>query len=107
MNISAFEWILLALALVNLIAVLSLRRRGKSAERDREPTGYAVAPQAAVPGADPRLVAVITAAVAAVLDQAPATSGSQGGFMVKNIRRVQNAPAWNRAGREEQIFSRM
>ena len=29
------------------------------------------------------------------------------GFVVRSIRRVSNAPAWNRAGREEQIYSRL
>ena len=29
------------------------------------------------------------------------------GFVVRSIRRINNAPAWNRAGREEQVYSRM
>ena len=27
-------------------------------------------------------------------------------FVVKHVKRIHNAPAWNRAGREEQIYSR-
>ena len=45
------------------------------------------------------VIAAITAAIAAVWDK-------QGGFTVRHVRRVQNAPAWNRAGREDQIYSR-
>ena len=56
--------------------------------------------QAAQPEAtvndDAQLEAVITAAVAAMK-----------GFVVRSIRRVSNASAWNRAGREEQIYSRL
>ena len=48
-----------------------------------------------------RLIAVLTAAVAAVWEE------NQGGFVVRKVRRVQNSPAWQKAGREEQIYSRM
>ena len=30
----------------------------------------------------------------------------EGKFVVRHIKRINNAPAWNRAGREEQIYSR-
>ena len=64
------------------------------------------------------LVAVITAAVAAMMAQeaAQAAASVEGeepaveevkGFVVRSIRRVSNASAWNRAGREEQIYSRL
>ena len=54
---------------------------------------------------DGELVAVIAAAVAAAMEAAGAEETS--GFVVRSIRRINNAPAWNRAGREEQIYSRM
>jgi len=60
------------------------------------------------------LVAVITAAVAAMLEAEAAAGGAEAaveeapkGFVVRSIRRISNAPAWNRAGREEQVYSRM
>ncbi len=57
------------------------------------------------------IVAVITAAVATVLEQEAETKGekkaAQPQFVVRSIRRISNAPAWNRAGREEQVYSRM
>ena len=54
---------------------------------------------------DDELIAVIAAAVAAAMEQ----SGEENttGFVVRSIRRINNAPAWNRAGREEQVYSRM
>jgi len=51
------------------------------------------------------LIAVIAAAVACAMEAAG--EGSASGFVVRSIRRVNNAPAWNRAGREEQVYSRM
>ena len=71
----------------------------------------ASAPAAAPAAQDnTELIAVITAAVAAVLDAEGAAQGQAPGsskFVVRTIRRVHNSPAWNRAGREEQIYSRM
>lgn len=50
--------------------------------------------------AQEQLIAVLTAAVSAVWD-------GDGTFVVRRVRRIQTSPAWQRAGREEQIFSRM
>ena len=60
------------------------------------PTEEAEAPAAQDDGA---LIAVITAAIAAMLDEG-------GAFVVRKVRRVSNTPAWSKAGREEQIYSR-
>lgn len=54
---------------------------------------------------DGELIAVIAAAVAAAMEAAGEENAT--GFVVRSIRRVNNAPAWNRAGREEQVYSRM
>ena len=51
------------------------------------------------------LIAVIAAAVAAAMEAEGAEEPT--GFVVRSIRRINNAPAWNRAGREEQVYSRM
>ena len=73
----------------------------------------APAPAAAAP-ADPaaqandgELMAVITAAVAAMLSEEKGAPVDESGFVVRAVRRVSNAPAWNRAGREEQVYSRL
>lgn len=52
------------------------------------------------------LIAVITAAVAAMLAGEGGDVADESGFVVRRVRRV-SAPAWNRAGREEQIYSRL
>ena len=53
------------------------------------------------------IVAVITAAIATVLEKEAEAKGekksAQPQFVVRSIRRISNAPAWNRAGREEQV----
>ncbi len=67
------------------------------------PVAVAVAAPAAAPAAStgiaPEVMAAITAAIAAVWQ------GEQG-FVVRHVKRVNNAPAWNRAGREDQTYSR-
>ncbi len=45
------------------------------------------------------LIAVITAAVAAMMEEGSA-------FTVRRVRRVSNTPAWSKSGREEQVYSR-
>ena len=58
---------------------------------------------------DDAVIAAISAAISTILEeevkQNPAKAGTT--FVVRSIRRVSNAPAWNRAGREEQVYSRM
>lgn len=76
---------------------------GKKAKKQAE--APAPAPVAApvveeVPVADDsELIAVISAAVAMMMEDGSA-------FTVRRVRRVQNAPAWQKAGREEQVYSR-
>ena len=73
----------------------------------------ASAPAAAAPAVpaaqanDGELMAVITAAVAAMLSKEKGAPVDESGFVVRAVRRVSNAPAWNRAGREEQVYSRL
>ena len=58
---------------------------------------------------DDAVVAAISAAIMTVIEdevkQNPEKAKST--FVVRSIRRVSNAPTWNRAGREEQVYSRM
>lgn len=44
----------------------------------------------------------VVAAIAAALNMVM----GEGKYVVKHIKRINNAPAWNRAGREEQVYSR-
>ena len=84
-------------------ATANLGKVGKKAKKQAE--APAPAPVAApvveeVPVADDsELIAVISAAVAMMMEDGSA-------FTVRRVRRVQNAPAWQKAGREEQVYSR-
>ena len=51
-------------------------------------------------GIAPETVAAITAAIAAIWQ-------GDTGFVVRRVRWVHNAAAWNLAGREDQVYSRM
>lgn len=48
----------------------------------------------------PEVIAAITAAISAVWQE-------NTGFTVRRVRRIHTAPAWNRAGRDDQIYSRL
>ena len=100
--------------LIILIALIKLMEKAMSAATGKQKAA-APAPAAAPAAAeeeeqaeetdDDELIAVIAAAVAAAMEQAGEENTT--GFVVRSIRRINNAPAWNRAGREEQVYSRM
>ena len=98
--------------LIGLIKVLEKFMGGVSKKQTAAPApAPAPAPVAPVVEAEPEvddgeLIAVIAAAVAAAMEAAGESEEAKG-FVVRSIRRINNAPAWNRAGREEQIYSRM
>lgn len=80
------------------------KKAAKAVQSAAEPAPAPVAapvaaPAAAVSGIPGEVLAAITAAISAVWD-------GQGGFTVRHVRRIANAPVWNRAGREEQTYSR-
>ena len=97
--------------LIGLIKVMELVIGGvtkKKAAPTPAPAAPAPAPvieETAEEEDEGELIAVIAAAVAAAMEAAGAEEPT--GFVVRSIRRVNNAPAWNRAGREEQVYSRM
>lgn len=87
-------------------ATANLGKGGKGGKKGKKQANApAPAPVAApvveeVPVADDsELIAVISAAVAMMMEDGSA-------FTVRRVRRVQNAPAWQKAGREEQVYSR-
>ena len=98
--------------LIGLIKVLEKVVGGVSKKQTAAPApAPAPAPVAPEVEAEPEvddgeLIAVIAAAVAAAMEAAGESEEAKG-FVVRSIRRINNAPAWNRAGREEQIYSRM
>ena len=94
------------LILIGFIMVLSLVSRPKKPEaapvKQAGPEVAAAPPVEAAPAADgipAEVIAAITAAIAAVWE-------SPNGFVVRHVKRISNAPAWKRAGRDEQTYSR-
>lgn len=81
-------------------ATANLGRGGKKQAEAPAPAPVAAPVVEEVPVADDsELIAVISAAVAMMMEDGSA-------FTVRRVRRVQNAPAWQKAGREEQVYSR-
>lgn len=98
----------LCILIVSIKAITSLSAAGGKKQKADAPAKSVAAPTPApaavsAPAQNNAIpadvIAAITAAIAAVWD-------GKGGFTVRRVRRVSNASAWNRAGREDQIYSR-
>lgn len=96
--------------LIGLIKVVTMMTNSEKPKKETPPAPASVpapapvavapaAPAPAAPAQDDALIAVISAAIAAVM-------GEDKGFVVRHVRRISNAPAWQKAGREEQVYSR-
>lgn len=89
--------------IILIVCVKGISLLSRTGEKKQKPVSIdapaLAAPAPTAEGISPDVIAAITAAVAAVWQ------GEQG-FVVRHIKRVSNAPAWNRAGREEQTYSR-
>ena len=102
-----FVGLIILIGFIKVLTAVADRKSGKpAASKKAEKPAGAAAPVAPPPpvaapaqGVPAEVLAAITAAIAAVW-QAPT------GFVVRHVKRVNNAPAWNRAGREEQTYSR-
>lgn len=75
------------------------KQAAKPAEPAPAPAPVAAVAEPVAAANDDALIAVITAAVACMMDDGAA-------FTVRRVRRISNTPAWQKAGREEQIYSR-
>ena len=74
----------------------------KSVASEEVPDDVMAAISAALAAYDETPAPEVVAAIAAALNIVM----GEGKFVVKHIKRINNAPAWNRAGREEQMYSR-
>lgn len=100
-----FAGLVLLIGCIKLITYFSQPRGKKNASVSAEPEALAEEePETVMDGTEqgvtPETVAAITAAIAAIWQ-------GDTGFVVRRVRRVHNAAAWNLAGREDQVYSRM
>ena len=97
-----FFGLIVLIGLIKIMTMLSQSKKPKEKEAVAPAPVAAPAPveaEAAAPTQDDVVIAVISAAVAAAI-------GEETGFVVRRVRRISNAPAWQRAGRDEQVYSR-
>ena len=97
-----FFGLIVLIGLIKIMTMLSQSKKPKEKEAVAPAPVAAPAPvetEAAAPTQDDVLIAVISAAVAAAM-------GEENGFVVRRVLRISNAPAWQRAGRDEQVYSR-
>ena len=99
-----FVGLVILIALIKVLAMVTENMGKKKAVKAAPAPAPAPAPVAPAPvveetvADDDALIAVITAAVACMMEQGT-------GFTVRRVRRINSAPAWQKAGREEQIYS--
>lgn len=99
--LTVFFGLVLLIGLIKLMenATANLGKGGKKAKKQAEAPVAAPVVEEVPVADDSELIAVISAAVAMMMEDGSA-------FTVRRVRRVQNAPAWQKAGREEQVYSR-
>ncbi len=101
-----FSGLVLLIICLKILELLFKDRKKATPEAETETTPVAAAPtpppaQAqTTSGISPEVIAAITAAISAVWQE-------DSGFVVRRVRRIHTAPAWNRAGRDDQIYSRL
>ena len=99
--IVVFAGLVILICFIQILGMVAKERK-KPAPKAAEPVVTAAPPVETAPAADgvpAEVIAAITAAVAAVWE-------SPNGFVVRHVKRISNAPAWKRAGRDEQTYSR-
>jgi len=100
-----FSGLVLLILFLKLFEVLFKDRKKKHpepkpAEKAEPATNALPAQPAPTDAVTPEVIAAITAAISAVWQE-------ETGFIVRRVRRIHNAPAWNRAGRDDQVYSRL
>ena len=95
-----FFGLIILIGCIYLLTVFTRRAKQQPAKEEAKATKEAPA-EAEDETDDDELVAVITAAIAAVWDK------PSSGFVVRRVRRADNGSARARAARENQIYSRL
>ncbi|HNW86767.1 MAG TPA: OadG family protein [Candidatus Limiplasma sp.] len=105
-----FAGLILLIGCINLITYFSGKpKRGEKAETTEAPTALepAVEEAPAVFADTDEISSIPTETLIAITTALMAMMQTSQGLVVRHVRRINNAPAWNRAGREDQIYSRM
>lgn len=100
--IVVFAGLVLLIGFITILGVAAKERKKPAPKTEQKAESVAASPvqtAVAADGVSPEVIAAITAAIAAVWE-------SPNGFVVRHVKRVSNAPAWKRAGRDEQTYSR-
>ena len=100
--IVVFAGLVLLIGFITILGVAAKERKKPASKTEQKAEAVAAPPvqtTVAEDGVSPEVIAAITAAIAAVWE-------SPNGFVVRHVKRVSNAPAWKRAGRDEQTYSR-
>lgn len=99
-----FVGLIILIACISVMGMLNKKAGGQKKadpKPDSTPAPVPVAVAAPVVENDDQLIAVITAAIAAVWQ------GQQSGFVVRRVRRTDGMSARARAAREEQIYTHL
>lgn len=102
--IVVFAGLVILICFIQILGLVSKDRKKPAPKtaQNAEPVVMAAPPVETAPAVDgvpAEVIAAITAAIAAVWE-------SPNGFVVRHVKRISNAPAWKRAGRDEQTYSR-
>ena len=118
LGVSVLGMVTVFVGLIILIAFISVLSKAVSAEGKKKNDAQSDKVTAKADEEVPSDVMAAISAALAVYDETPAPEVvaaiaaalnvvmGEGKFVVKHVKRIRNAPAWNRAGREEQIYSR-
>ena len=108
--ITVFTGLIILIVFITLLGKITV----KGTKKKNNPAGGEVKKAEEIPA---EVMAAITAAVnanetvpadvVAAITAALSVIMGEGKFVVRHVKRISNAPAWNRAGREEQIYSRV
>ena len=103
--------------LIGMVKVLEKFVNGEIKSMVQSKIGGSVAPAKDAPAivietsnvGDDAVVAAISAAIMSIIEEEVKQNPekAKNTFVVRSIRRVGGIPAWNRAGREEQVYSRL
>ena len=107
---TVFAGLIILIVFITLLTKFTAKGEGKKKNEskpvqvkgDEVPGEVLAAITAALAANNETVPADVVAAIAAALN----VIMGEGKFVVRHVKRIHNAPAWNRAGREEQIYSR-